>query len=465
MRLRVANLFKSLFDVEPHERLKLLLLSVTFFFIIASYTIIKELKDSIFVAIVGKGYIPYAKTCSMLVLVPAIIFYSFLVDRLRRYHLLYFYSIFYGFIGLIFTFFLQHPTIGLMNTDTSPSRLFGWLFYFFGEGYSPFMVSVFWAFANSVTNPEEAKKNYGLMVSGSKLGGMFSAGLAWILLSNTNPFARYISSDVARHQALLAFSFVLLLFVPLVIMLLIKKVSGRYLHGYEAAYRVEKERYKAGDEKTGFWAGLYMFIKYPYLLGIFCMVFFYELINVVLNYQRLGIAQANSASISEVSSILFKIIFLTHLVGFLISFFGTKILLNKLGERLCLLLIPALTGLLLFYFMFNYSGFGLLTVFIIMRAINYGFSYPVRESLYIPTVKEIKFKSKSWIDGFGTKFAKTGASGFNILAEYLGEGLIFSAYCFFFASIIAIWLFAAYLLGKRFEKAISQNEVIGTAKE
>ena len=60
MGLRVANLFKSMFDVAPHERLKLLLLSVAFFFIIASYTILKELLDSIFVAVVCKGYIPYA---------------------------------------------------------------------------------------------------------------------------------------------------------------------------------------------------------------------------------------------------------------------------------------------------------------------------------------------------------------------------------------------------------------------
>lgn len=464
MRLRVANLFKSLFDVEPHERLKLLFLSVTFFFIIGSYTIIKELKDSIFVAVVGREYINYAKPLSMLILVPAILFYSLLVDRLRRYHLLYVYSILYGIVGLIFAFLLQHPTIGLINTQASPHRLFGWLLYFFYEGYSPFMVGVFWAFANSITNPEEAKKNYGLMVSGSKLGGMLSAALALFILSHSSPLKCYISSDVAQHQLLLIFSSVIVLFVPFVIMALMKNVSGRYLHGYEAAYQVEKERKKSGEEKTGFWAGLTMFIKYPYLLGIFCMVFFYELINVVLNYQRLGIAQAHSTSVSEVSCALFRIIFYTHLIGFIISLLGTKTLMNRLGERLCLIIIPLVTGLLLFYFMINYTGSGLLTVFIIMRAINYGFSYPVRESLYIPTVKEIKFKSKSWIDGFGTKFAKSGGSTFNIFVEYLGQSLFFLSYSIFFICIIFIWTIAAFLLGKKFEKAVVNNDVIGAEK-
>ena len=465
MRMWVANLFKSLFNVEPHERLKLFLLSLTFFFVIASYTIIRELKDSIFVAIVGKSYIPYAKTASMIVLVPAILIYAFLVDRLRRYHLLYVYSIFYGILGIVFAFLIGHETIGLANTDSSPARLFGWIFYFYVEGYSPFMVSVFWAFANSVTNPTEAKKNYGLMVSGSKLGGMVSAGIAWIILSEYNPFASFINSDIALHQFLLAISSVMVLVVPFAIMALIKNVSGRYLHGYEAAYKIEKERKKVGEEKTGLFTGLYMFIRYPYLLGIFLMVFFYELVNTVINYQKVGIAQANSASVAQVSSFLFSIIFWTHVIGFLISFLGTKTLLDKLGERLCLLLIPIANGLVLLYLMYNYTPIGVLTASVVIRAINYGFSYPVRESLYIPTVKEIKFKSKSWIDAFGTKFAKSSGSSFNIFAEWLGNSFVFSAYCLFFASIIGVWVFASLLLGKRFDQVVTNNEVIGAQKE
>ena len=110
-----------------------------------------------------------------------------------------------------------------MNTDSSPYRIFGWLFYFFVEGYSPFMVSVFWAFANSVTDPNEAKKNYGLMVSGSKLGGMVSAGIAWMILSHPNPIAHILSSDIARHQLLLLFLQHMVLAVPLFITFTDKK--------------------------------------------------------------------------------------------------------------------------------------------------------------------------------------------------------------------------------------------------
>ncbi len=80
------------------------------------------------------------------------------------------------------------------------------------------------------------------MVSGSKLGGMFTAGLAWLFVTMRNPLAASLNSDVASHQLLLVGSSILLLIVPVVIILMMKKVPGKYLHGYEAAYKVEKEQ-------------------------------------------------------------------------------------------------------------------------------------------------------------------------------------------------------------------------------
>ena len=133
MSSRLKSLFTFFVDVEPHERMKVVLLTLAFFCTIGGYTIAKELKDSIFVSIVGREYMPWAKMLSMFVLIPPILFYSRLVDLLRRYHLLYFYCILYGIGGLVCVYLLGHPTIGLENTDTGPYRLFGWFLYFFIE--------------------------------------------------------------------------------------------------------------------------------------------------------------------------------------------------------------------------------------------------------------------------------------------------------------------------------------------
>lgn len=455
--------FRQFFDIEQHERLKVLLLTIAFFLIIGAYTIAKELKDSVFTHIVGKSYVPMAKWWVMIALIPAIFVYAKLVDKMRRYYLLCFFCGLYGILGLIFALLLGHPTIGLENTNTNVYRVFGWLFYYFVEGYSPFVVSVFWAFANSVNSPESAKRNYGVMVAGSKLGGAMSAGIAWYLFSMTSKQCYGIMSDVATHQLALACASVFLLFVPFVISMLMKKVPGQYLHGYEAAYQLEKQKSKEGKAETGMMSGIVMFLKYPYVLGIFGMVFFYEVIATVLSYLRLEVAQSNATNMCEFTGFLFLMTFMYHAVGVLIALFGTTTLLKRLGERICLILIPLVSGILLLYLMAsNTSPTALVVAFVILKAVNYAFSWPVRESLYIPTVKEIKFKSKSWIDAFGNKFAKTTGSFFNVLVERLGPSLFLPAHSFFFAILIGGWFMTAMLLGKRFDQAVTNNEVIGS---
>lgn len=449
-------------EIKRYEWRKVLFLTLSFFCVIGAYTIAKELKDSIFAYTVGREYIPWAKYAVMFALVPAIFAYSKLVDSMRRYYLLCFYSIIYAVLGIVFALLLAHPTIGLANTNTSPWRFFGWIFYFFVEGCSPFVVSVFWAFANSVSSPAGAKKNYGFMVSGSKLGGALTAGLAWWILSLRTSSGQPWFSDLASHQLLLVIFSLLLSVVPFVLIMMMRKVPGKFLHGYEAVYKLEKKKKKAGKEKTGVFAGLGMFLKYPYVMGIFGMVYFYEIIATVLSYLRLTVAESNSASLSDVSGYLFKIICFTHMIGFAISLVGTSQLLSLLGERVCLMLIPLTSGIALLYYMTaSTTGNGLIIAFIALKSINYAFSWPVRESLYIPTVKEIKFKSKSWIDAFGSKFAKSSGSTFNLAASWLGPALFMPAHSIFFSAALGMWFVTAFLLGKRYEWAVEHEEVIG----
>lgn len=449
------------------ERLKFIFLGATFFFLVFGYSIVKDLKDSVFMNVVGRDYVPWAKLAALFVLIPPIFLYSKIVDKLRRYQLLASCGVLFGVLGLMFAYLLGHPSIGLSNTNTSPHRLFGWIFYFFVEGYSPFLVSVFWAFANSVTSPKGARKGYAFMVSASKMGGMAGTGIAWLLFSlyrNATVFGSL--ADVRIHQAVLAGASLGVLMVPVMVYLLMRNVSGRYLHGYEAAYRVEKEKSRQGKEETGMWAGLIMLLKYPYVLGIFGMVYFYELVATVLNYMRLGVAQTDAENLAQVSGFLLQSTFMMHCVGLLIALLGTSTLMRYFGERACLLLVPLISGFLLFILMAETTPFVLAGAWVVLKAVNYAFAWPVRESLYIPTVKSIKFKSKAWIDAFGSKVAKSSGSTFNIfMTKFETISMGTPVYSVFFASVVSLWIVVAYLLGRRFEQAVIHNEVIGSERD
>lgn len=447
------------------ERIKLICLTVSFFFIIGAYTLAKELKDIVFNAIVGKEYIWIAKLAAIFLLIPSIVIYSKFVDTLRRYQLLALYSLMYGIVGLVFAVLLGSATIGLPNTNTDPYRMFGWFFYFFVEGYSPFVVSVFWAFANSINSPESAKNNYATMVSGSKIGGMVTAGLAWALLRVTDVSSIWMLSDTMRHQVLLAVASFMLIVVPGIIYFMVNKVSRKYLHDTEASgatVLAGKEKAKTTDSSSaGVISGLRMLIQYPYVFGIFCIVLFYEIIQTILSYQRICIATDNAKDLSSASAYLFAIMFVTHAVGLAISAFGTRSLLQRWGEKVCLLLVPLSTAVLFLYFRISGTQQAFLIFLVALRAIHYAFSYPVRESLYIVTVKDVQFKSKSWIDAFGGKFAKSVGSIFNGLTSNLSTLTFIAVQSTLFTGIIGLWIVAAFLLGARFERAATKNEVIG----
>lgn len=454
-------------DMKRYEKLKFFLLTVAFCLVIGAYTIVKELKDTVFVGIVGNEYLPKAKFLVIFFLIPAALLYATLVDNIRRYQLLSFYCFLYGAILLFFTYLLGSPEHGLANVQTSPWRLFGWAFYFVLEGFSPFVVGVFWAFANSVSDPREAKASYATMVAGSKIGGMIAALFAWYLMTNLGHVGYFNFSDTVAHQLLLGGSAILLLCVPVVIYYLMSVVPGRYLHGYEVVYKEEKKNSKSGASHTGMFSGLQIMLESPYILGIFSLVFFYELLNVVLNYQRICLLKAAAStsgafSIAEFTGSMFLQTFWMHFYGLLLSFFGVRILLKKYGEKYCLLMIPALVGLLLIYFMIVQTPEAMLHVFVGLRSINYSFSKQLCESLYIPTMKDIKFKAKSWIDSFGTKISKSSGSIFVDIVKTAmpGTAAFYYVYGAFFSLLIGAWFVTAYLLGRRYEKAVESNEII-----
>jgi len=461
MSSNLRDACERLRESRYYERLKLFFLSITFFMVIAAYSILRDLKNSIFSSVVGADYIPYVKIFVLIFLVPAILFYSKIVDKIRRYNLLIIYSVLYAVLCLVFAFFMLDPVSGLQNTNQSPYRLMGWLFFFFVEGFSPFVLGVFWAFSNSINSPESAKNNYGIMVSGSNLGGMFSTGLGWLFLGvHSVPFLGKLT-DAGKISVLLVFVSICLFMIPLVISALMRLVPGRYLHGYETAYKVEKERGKTGKAKTGVFAGLWMILKYPYVLGIFSMIFFYEVLNTIMSLLRIKVAQSATASVAQMTQFLLGWVFIMQLAGFFIALIGTSTLLRKLGTKTCVMLIPISMGGMVLVYIMGATPLVLMATYTLMKMINYAFSSPVRESLYIPTLKDIKFKSKSWIDAFGSKFAKASGSTVNIAMGYMGPALLMPVYSLLFAIIIGAWFVAALLLGIRFDKAIEDKEVIG----
>lgn len=460
------NIFKSGIWADRIELRKFLILGLAFFLVIGGHTLLKELKDFVFFSIVGKDDWNIAKLMSVFVLIPLVFIYSRVVDLVRRHQLICIYAIVYGLGGLICAYFLGHPEIGLANTTASSNRIFGWVFFYFIEGYQPFVVSLLWAFVNSLTKAEDVKDGYMMITASSKVGGAITGFLAWFFLSRS--YAVCPSASVASYQVVMVTASVMLLIVPIVILYFIRTVPKSHLHGYEAAYQFEKTHEKEMKKRKGLREniasmldGFWLFVRYPYMLGIFGMIFFWEITNVVFNYIRLSSGQAEAHNPIQFCASLYQQIYIFHLIGLVLVLLGTRNFIRWFGERKSLIAVPLLIGAGVCYYLAVRTAAAAVIVYMGIRAVNYAFAYPLRESLYIPTTKAMKFKTKSWIDGIGAKIAKAAGSTYNIGVGALAGSMVFSVHIAFFAGIVGLWALVANFLGRQYEQAVEQNKVIG----
>ena len=467
--MRVSQFFKSILTVDPKSRYKLFFVMLGFMLVIGGYTVVRTVKDSLFLSIVGREYIPLAKIWSIIMLIPCVLLFSKLVDMVKRYQLLYIYSAIFGIGGIVIAMLLQHPTIGLLNTEANPSRLFGWFIYLFIDLYNPFLVSVFWSFVHSITSPEESKSTYPIIVASSKFGGMITASVGIWILSRTT-WGNGLVGEVIAHQIILSLASGLILLAPLCIYGLMRYVPAKHLHGYEAAYQADKqERHELAKEPTSMWKSLYsMFsgfiflLKYPYALGMFGIVFFWEVINAFASFERLC---GSYNGLCDRTTALLQQDFMIHMGGFLVALIGARAIVELIGERRSLMLVPVTTGVLLTYYYSAKSATTIGFVYVCLRVMNYAFAVPLRERLYTATVKAIKFKSKLWIDSFGVKVAKGAGSGYNMLIMGLSQAAQINFAIGFFSGIIGVWTLVSHFMGRAFENAVSRGEVIGVEEK
>ncbi|MCK4265407.1 hypothetical protein KAW80_03555 [Candidatus Babeliales bacterium] len=443
-------------EEEKQELKKFILLSTCFFLTIVAFSIIKPIKQSVFLGIVGKEYQPLTRFITMALLAPFMFLYSKLVDYLRRYKLLTTIMFFYAGLSVVFAYLLMHPVYGIANTSKSPWRLLGWGLYVYGDFFQIFVISTFWAFSNSITNPQYAKKNYGKMVAVSKLAGLLTGFLAYFTSNSTSSATKAFGGTFLPLYLLLAG--IMMAGAGVTILAIKRLIPGFFLHGYEAVYEIEK---KKKDQKTGIFEGIKLMVTHPYVFGIFGLVFAHEIISTIADYQMQSlVATYYQENIAKMTSFFFLYTGAFQGLGLFFSYFGTTAALKYLDVKISLIVSPIIIASLMLFLLYSPTLVTVTIVMVVLRAVNYGFNVPVREILYIPTVKDIKFKAKAWTDSFGKTFSKVAGSTFNFIYKGYGVHSMMVTGSVVSLVITVGWGLVALFVGSLYDTAIKEDKAI-----
>lgn len=432
-------------DLNKEELKKFGLLALGFFLLIGSYWPLKIIKDVVFINMIGSKFQPYAKILSLVLFFPLVLFYSRLVDYFSKEKLIYFFVLLYGSLGFLFVYFFYHPTIGVANPTQDSSRLLGWLFFLFIESYISIMVSLYWAFINDVTTPESAKKGYGLLIFGSQLGAV-------VFISIGNYLSRDVSLYAQRVPFIALMSVLTFFLIALVVFLLTHVVSHEELRGYQGKDEgVEKKG------SVGFFEGFRVLMTFPYVGGIFGLVFFHEVISALMHYRMLRLIEVTYVlNYGLVNKFMFDFTLIMQGISCLFALFGTSYFQRKIGVRGCLVTYPVLLGVGIIFYLIHPTLFFIAGVMIIAKGINYVLNQPAKEILYIPTTRAIKYKSKAWIDMFGLRSAKMTGSVVNTsigLASRLTGGISLV--------LVVLWIGLSRVIGRKYHKVVTRGDRIG----
>lgn len=452
-------------DLSKTETRKFTLLSYIGFLIIGTYWLLRILKTTIFFKIAfpecvgwcpGQGRLlqPVAKFWSIFVVIALVLIYSKLVDLFKKHQLFYiictFYAIIFSFVtGILFL----SEIYGAEFVGRVPLAAAGWLSYFAIESFGSLVVALFWSFTSSITATESAKHGYPLIVSCMQVGAII--GSAIMLLS----------PHIGTLWPILGCATLTVCAVIPSVAYFMRTIPASEMIGNKVA---EKTEHKKDGFFEGFISGAVILCSRPYMMGIFIVSTFYEVVSQVLEYQMKSYADGIFTTAAAYGQFEASFGVVSNIASFLISFLGTSYIIRRFGIRLSLFVYPLITALILgliftfFFFMAPHPALLLWIIFAgysIIKGLGYAVNNPIKEILYIPTSKDVKFKAKGWSDMFGGRFSKGGGAQItNAFKDNLSNLMIYGT--MISTGLIGIWMIAALYVGYKNEQLIKENKIV-----
>lgn len=427
---RFLNLFA---EVRPREGTRTLLLTFNVFLLLATYYMIKPVREALILADGSaelKSYLSLGQTALLLLVVPL---YSRLAGRLPRGPLITGVTLFFAACLVVFFALarLEVPNLSIV-------------FFLWVGIFNLMIVAQFWSFANDIHTPEEGKRLFAIIAFGASAGAVVGS---YVL-------GEFIDT-LGLPAVLLAAAGTLL--AALGMTLWVMRGENRSMGASQA---------HAADEPIARGDAFALVLRTRYLLLIALMILVLNWVNTngeyLLGRVVKSVAEGGAAADagldvrSYIGNFYGRFFLWVNVASLLIQLFLVSRLIKYLGVRICLLILPVIALL----------GNGLIAFVPILAAVRWGktaenatdysLQNTLRGVLFLPTTREQKYTAKQAIDTFFVRAGDVLSTG----TVWLGAGVLAlstSAFAIINLGLVVLWLVLAVLVGRRYAQMTAER--------
>lgn len=379
-----------------------------FFFLLAGHTVLRPIRDSLAVQY-GVDRMPFYFTLSCVGTIAIVPIYGALASRHPPAKL---FPLVYGasFSSLLVLFAFHAFGVSWAGP-----------LFFVSFGISNLLgVSLFWALAVDLCGPVQAKRCFGAVAAAGNAGALAGPTLCGSLVGSLGPLA------------LLPVSAACLLGATLAAKRLAPRDGGR---SASPPQFLQEARFS------------------PYVLGASFLVLGYSLASTLLYLEQASLLSRETGP--RPVTLFASVDLVANLIGMALQLLLTKRVFLSLGVPLALAALPiaALSGFLALT-VWPIPPL-LLLVLVVTRAGNLALLRPGREILFTPLGSAVKYRSKPLLETMLYRGGDAASAWLFVLFRSRGLGL--SRVALVGAVSAALWAWAAYTLGRMFEKHDEQH--------
>jgi AAA family ATP:ADP antiporter len=418
-------------DVRAGEGVGVLLLTLNVFLLLGLYYLLRSARQALILTEgapfgwSGSQLAAYSAAGMAVVLLGVVPLFGWLASRVPRLRLI-----------SITTFFFA-SNLGLFFLAGRAGYRIAAPFYIWLGVFNVFVVAQFWSFANDLYTEGQGRRLFPLVGVGASLG-------AWVGASSVTP--------LVRQLAFTPFTLMLLAGVVLLVALAITWI----VNNRETA-TTDPEGKRAEHEPLGKEGGFALVLRDPYLRWIGVLTILLNVVNSVGGFLLNQVVENNANAVGAIAERQqFVTIFFStfdarvSLLGLLLQLFVASRALRYWGVRGSLFILPVIA-------LVNYSIIAVAPILAVIRlgkilenSTDYSIQNTLRHALFLPTSREAKYKAKSVVDTFCTRFGDVLQAAVVFGGTAIGLGIW--GFAWLNVALTLVWLAVALQIAREHRK-------------